>query len=121
MKAAFLLTQEIYPHIAKRKGGSVIYISSIAGFQPFSVNLPKKSKKICSNSLTVDINFCQVLGPYSISKTALLGLTKVMAQELASDNIRVNCVAPGIIQTKFSQAVSQVFVLDTQRIISFLS
>lgn len=46
-----------------------------------------------------------MLGAYSVSKTALLGLTKVMALELAENNIRVNCVAPGIIQTKFASAV----------------
>ena len=41
-----------------------------------------------------------------MSKTALLGLTKVLADELASDNIRVNCLAPGIIKTKFGETVS---------------
>ena len=44
--------------------------------------------------------------PYSVSKTALLGLTKALSFELAQDNIRVNCVAPGIIDTKFAGAVS---------------
>ena len=48
----------------------------------------------------------QYLGIYSISKTALLGLTRTLAVELASDGIRVNCIAPGLIQTKFSSAVS---------------
>lgn len=47
-----------------------------------------------------------MLGAYSISKTALLGLTKVVANDLAEKNIRVNCVAPGIIKTKFASAVS---------------
>ena len=44
--------------------------------------------------------------PYSVSKTALLGLTKALSFELSPDNIRVNCVAPGIIDTKFAGAVS---------------
>jgi len=83
VKAPFLLTQELQPYFMERKGGSVVFISSIAGFQPFAV-----------------------LGPYSVSKTALLGLTKVLAQELGPDNIRVNCVAPGIIETKFSGALT---------------
>ena len=48
----------------------------------------------------------QMLGPYCVSKTALLGLTKALASELAPNNIRVNCIAPGIIKTKFSSAVS---------------
>lgn len=46
-----------------------------------------------------------MLGSYSVSKTALLGLTKVFAQELANENITVNCIAPGVIKTKFSRAV----------------
>lgn len=48
----------------------------------------------------------QGLGAYSVSKTALLGLTKVLANECAHMGVRVNCVAPGIIKTKFSGAVS---------------
>jgi len=80
VKTALLLTQEVHPFMLKRKGGNVVFISSIAGFQPFSI-----------------------LGAYSVSKTALLGLNKVLSQELGPDNIRVNCVCPGIIETKFSQ------------------
>jgi len=53
----------------------------------------------------LNVDLIQVLGAYSVSKTALLGLTKVLAQQLGADNIRVNCVAPGIIRTKFSDAV----------------
>jgi len=83
VKAAFLLTQEVKPHLVGRKGASIVYVSSIAGFQPFAV-----------------------LGPYSVSKTALLGLTKIMAQELGPEKIRVNCVAPGIIRTRFSSAIT---------------
>ena len=44
--------------------------------------------------------------PYSVSKTALLGLTKALSWELAPENVRVNCIAPGIIDTKFAGAVS---------------
>jgi len=83
VKASFLLAQEVHPHILKRNGGSIVFVSSIAGFQPVSV-----------------------LGPYSVSKTALLGLTKVLAQDLGPHNIRVNCVAPGIIETKFSNMLT---------------
>ncbi|KAK4020280.1 hypothetical protein OUZ56_002272 [Daphnia magna] len=79
VKTAFLLAKSAVPHMEKRGRGSIIFISSIAGFQPFSA-----------------------LGAYSVSKTALLGLTKVLAQEVGHSGIRVNCIAPGVIQTKFS-------------------
>ncbi|KAL7637882.1 UNVERIFIED_CONTAM: hypothetical protein RMT77_011494 [Armadillidium vulgare] len=80
LKNALQITQEVVPHMQKRNGGSIVYVSSIAGFQPFPL-----------------------LGAYSVSKTALLGLTKTLSQEVAADNIRVNCVAPGIIKTKFAE------------------
>lgn len=47
----------------------------------------------------------QLLGAYSVSKTALFGLTKALSQDLAPENIRVNCIAPGIIRTKFARAM----------------
>lgn len=37
VKAAFLLTREVVPHLEKRKGSNIVYVSSIAGFQPFAV------------------------------------------------------------------------------------
>lgn len=64
------------------RGGSVIYVSSIGGYVPF-----------------------EVLGAYSVSKTALLGLTKAMARECGPKKVRVNCVAPGVIKTKFSEVI----------------
>ncbi|XP_043914348.1 dehydrogenase/reductase SDR family member 4-like [Protopterus annectens] len=77
--ASFLLAKRVVPHMEKRGGGSIVFISSTAAYHPF----PN-------------------LGPYSVSKTALLGLTKAIAPEVGSLNIRVNCVAPGLIKTKFS-------------------
>jgi len=82
VKCSFLLAKEALPYIRERKNGSIVFVSSIAGFQPFSL-----------------------LGAYSVSKTALFGLTKAASQDLASEGIRVNCVAPGIIKTKFSSAL----------------
>lgn len=47
---------------------------------------------------------------YAISKTALLGLTKALAEELGGDGIRVNCIAPGacheMIRATLSEAVT---------------
>lgn len=80
VKSTFLLMKESLPLLISSKSPSIIIISSIAGYQPFGL-----------------------LGVYSISKTALLSLSKVTAEELANEGIRVNCIAPGIIKTKFSQ------------------
>lgn len=84
VKAPFMLTQKVVPHMMKndRPGdrGSIVYIASIAAY--------------CGMSS---------IGAYSISKTALLGLSKNMSMELGPDRIRVNLVAPGVIKTKFSE------------------
>lgn len=84
VKAPFELAKLVYPGMKSRGGGSVINISSIGGLSP-------------------EPN----LGIYSVSKAALLMLTKVMAKEWGKDNIRVNAICPGLIQTKFSQALWQ--------------
>lgn len=84
VKAPFELGKLIYPILKQRGGGSVINISSIAGLTPDSG-----------------------LGMYSVSKAALNMLTKVMAKEWGADNIRVNAICPGLIKTKFSEALWQ--------------
>ena len=50
------------------------------------------------------------MGAYALSKTALLGLTKLMAMELGPRGIRVNCICPGLIETRFGDVV-KTFVL----------
>ncbi|XP_075685034.1 dehydrogenase/reductase SDR family member 4-like [Rhinoderma darwinii] len=82
VKATFLLVKLVVPKMQERGGGSIVIVSSVSGFTPFPS-----------------------LGPYSVSKTALLGLTKALAPELAPLNIRVNCLAPGLIRTNFSSAL----------------
>ena len=84
LKAPFELCKLVYPIMKQRGGGSVINISSIAG-------------------LTPDPG----LGMYSVSKAALNMLTKVMAKEWGTDKIRVNAICPGLIKTKFSEALWQ--------------
>lgn len=49
----------------------------------------------------------QLLGAYSVSKTALFGLTKAVSQDLANDKIRVNAIAPGVVRTKFASALHE--------------
>jgi len=80
LKSALLLTQLVAPHLQERGGGSIVYVSSIGAY-----------------------NSIPMLGAYSVSKTALLGLTKAVAQELGPHGVRANCVAPGVIMTKFSK------------------
>ncbi|EAW66124.1 hCG2045881 [Homo sapiens] len=79
-KALALMIKAVVPEMEKRGGGSVGFLASVAAFRP----LPGFS-------------------PYNVSKTALLGLNKTLAIELAPRNIRVNCLAPGLIKTSFSR------------------
>ncbi|XP_053980158.1 dehydrogenase/reductase SDR family member 4-like [Hylaeus volcanicus] len=80
VKSSFLLMQESLPLLRKSKSPSIILMSSIAAY-----------------------NSIHLLGAYAVSKTCLVGLNYVAAASLASEGIRVNTIAPGIIKTKFSQ------------------
>lgn len=82
VKACMLLANLCHPSMVSRGGGSVINIASVEGLKP---------------------SFG--LGVYSISKAALLMLTKSQAKEWGSQNIRSNSICPGLIQTKFSKAI----------------
>jgi NAD(P)-dependent dehydrogenase (short-subunit alcohol dehydrogenase family) len=82
VKAPFALANLVYESMKKRGGGAVINISSIAGLTPD-----------------------HGLGLYSVSKAALNMLTKVQAKEWGKDGIRVNAICPGLIKTKFSEAL----------------
>ncbi|XP_043259723.1 dehydrogenase/reductase SDR family member 4 [Colletes gigas] len=82
VKSSFLLMQESLPLLRLSKSPSMILISSISAYQPITL-----------------------LGTYAVSKTALLGLNNIAAATLASEGIRVNCIAPGVIKTKFSQTI----------------
>lgn len=82
VKAPFELAKMVHPIMKARGGGSVINISSIAGHTPDPG-----------------------LGIYSVSKASLNMLTKVLAKEWGEDGIRVNAICPGLIKTKFSQAL----------------
>ncbi|XP_036985250.2 dehydrogenase/reductase SDR family member 4 isoform X2 [Artibeus jamaicensis] len=82
VKATALMTKAVVPEMEKRGGGSIVIVTSAAAYTPFAG-----------------------LGPYNVSKTALLGLTKNLAKELAQRNIRVNGLAPGLIKTNFSQVL----------------
>ncbi len=82
LKGPFELCKAAYPILKKRGGGSIINISSIGGITPE-----------------------EFIGIYSVSKAGLNSLTQAMAQDWGKDNIRVNSICPGLIKTKFSQAL----------------
>lgn len=82
VKGPFELSKLVYPIMKEKKSGSVINISSIGGIRPEPG-----------------------LGIYSMSKAALISLSKVMAKEWGESNIRVNVICPGLIKTKFSEAL----------------
>ena len=82
VKSNLWLSNMIIPKMAEAGGGKVIVISSIAG-----------------------ITGSDVLGAYSISKTADLGLVRSLAVEWGPKNINVNALLPGIIKTNFARAL----------------
>ena len=78
----FRVAKACVDSMLQRGGGVIINIASVAGITP----LPG-------------------MGVYCVSKAGVLMLTKVLAAELASQNIRVNAIAPGFIKTRFSAAI----------------
>jgi NAD(P)-dependent dehydrogenase (short-subunit alcohol dehydrogenase family) len=80
----FRMIRACVPPFKQRGGGCVINMASVAGrdYQPG-------------------------MGIYSVSKAGVLMLTRAFAVELAADNIRVNAIAPGFVQTQFSRVLWQ--------------
>ncbi len=82
--APFELARRVYPIMRERGGGSIINISSIGGIRP-------------------EAN----IGVYSVSKAAIINMTRAMAQDWGGDNIRINAICPGLVRTRFSEALWQ--------------
>lgn len=83
LKGAFLVTQAVTKHMMRARSGSVVNIASIVG--------------VMGNA-----GQCN----YSASKGGLIAFTKSVARELAGRNVRVNAVAPGFIQSKMTDVLS---------------
>ena len=81
-KGAFWLCNMVLPQMAERGDGAVILISSIAGLR----GSPR-------------------IGIYGLSKAAEIQLARNLAVEWGEHNIRVNCIAPGLIKTDFARAL----------------
>ena len=76
------LVSMVAPQMRERKAGSIIIVSSIGGLRGSSI-----------------------IGAYCISKAADMQLARNLAVEFGPDNIRVNCIAPGLIRTDFARAL----------------
>jgi len=76
LNAPYRTIQEVLPFMLQNHEGCIINVSSIWGVAGSS---------------------CEVA--YSTAKAGLIGMTKALAKELAPSNIRVNCIAPGVIDT----------------------
>jgi NAD(P)-dependent dehydrogenase (short-subunit alcohol dehydrogenase family) len=76
------LANLVLPEMAERKDGVVIIVSSIGGLKGTGV-----------------------LGAYAISKAADMQLARNMAVEWGRHNVRINCIAPGLVKTDFARAL----------------
>ncbi len=79
LKGLFFLSQAVARGMREQGGGKIVNVASTAGITP------------------------DILPVYSISKAGVIMATKVMAQQWAQFNIRVNAIAPGLTKTKFSE------------------
>jgi NAD(P)-dependent dehydrogenase (short-subunit alcohol dehydrogenase family) len=76
------LANLVQPEMAARRDGSIIIVSSIGGLKG-----------------------TEILGIYAISKAADMQLARNLAVEWGPQNIRVNCIAPGLVKTDFARAL----------------
>ena len=84
MSAAFYICQCAAPYMIKKQKGAIVNVSSMWGISGAS---------------------CEVA--YSATKAGIIGMTKALARELGPSGIRVNCVAPGVIETKMNAVHSE--------------
>lgn len=84
LKSVYNLCHALVRPMVKAKRGKIINISSVVG--------------LTGNAGQTN---------YAASKSGMIGFTKALAQELATRNICVNCIAPGFIQTKMTEVLNQ--------------
>ncbi len=84
VKGYFLLAREVVRHLEARQAkGSIINVASVAG-----------------------LSAAPMQGVYGMTKAAVLSLTKSLAAEVGAAGIRVNAIAPGLVETKFAAALT---------------
>ena len=84
LKGTFLMSRAVIPHMLSRRSGRIINMASVSGKR----GTPRR-------------------GAYTASKFAVIGLTQVMAQELASLGITVNAICPGSVDTSRRESTSR--------------
>jgi NAD(P)-dependent dehydrogenase (short-subunit alcohol dehydrogenase family) len=82
LRGPLVLTKLVVDAWMRGHGGAIVNVASIAGLRP-------------------ELG----LGPYGVTKAALISLTRQLAMELGRDGIRVNAVAPSIVKTEFASAL----------------
>ena len=82
VKNTLWLCNMVQPQMAARRDGSIIIVSSIGGLKGNAA-----------------------IGIYGLSKAADMQLARNLAVEWGPDNIRVNCIAPGLVRTDFARAL----------------
>ena len=82
VKSTLWLCNLVIPGMAARGGGSVVIVSSIAGLRGV-----------------------EMIGLYGVSKAADFALARNLAVEWGPRNVRVNCIAPGLVKTDFAKAL----------------
>jgi len=95
-KGYFLMAQRAGRMMVEQESGSIINVSSIEGITP-----------------------SPMMGVYSMTKSAVIMLTKVLAKELGSSRVRCNCICPGLVETRFSQVLietPEIYEHYTQRV-----
>ena len=86
LHSCFYICRAGIPHIKASGGGSILNISSVGG-------------------MAADYGF----GAYNAAKAGLINFTRTLALELASDNIRANCISPGLVCTPASKTMPDGF------------
>ena len=89
LTSVFYMIREVLPSMIREKNGCIINISSVWG----------------TNGGACEVH-------YSATKAGIIGMTKALAKEVGPSNIRVNAIAPGIIDTSMNSELSKEEVID---------
>lgn len=81
-KGFFFMAQQAARMMVEQGGGAIVNVSSIEGMSP-----------------------SPMMGIYSMSKAAVIMLTKALAKELGGSNVRCNCICPGLTETRFASVL----------------